>query len=90
MLNFTEEIKSEIIKNFSGGRTAYLAALSAFIRTSGSLVKSGGDYGFELSTESELSAHFFADMAENVFDYNNRVVYQNAYRKAQCHQRHIV
>lgn len=67
MLNFTEEIKSEIIKNFSGGRTAYLAALSAFIRTSGSLVKSGGDYGFELSTESELSAHFFADMAENVF-----------------------
>ena len=67
MTNFTEEIKNEIIKNFTGGRPCALAALSAFIRTSGSLIKSGGDYGFELSTESELTAHFFAEIAEQYF-----------------------
>ena len=67
MTNFTEEIKTEILKNFSGGREQCLSALSAFIRTSGSLVRSGGYYGFELSTESENTAHFFADMLENVF-----------------------
>lgn len=65
MVNFTEEIKTEIIKNFPGGRPCAIAALSAFIRTSGSLVKSDGNYGFELSSESELTAHFFADIAEN-------------------------
>lgn len=67
MISFTEEIKSEIIKNFTGGRPCALAALSAFIRTSGSLIKSGGDYGFELSTESEYTAHFFADIIEHHF-----------------------
>ena len=66
MTNFTEEIKTEILRGFSGGREQCLAALSAFIRTSGSLLKSGSDYGFELSTESELTAHFFADAIENV------------------------
>ena len=67
MTNFTEEIKTEIIEKFSGGRGEYLAALSAFVRTSGSLIKSGADFGFELSTESELTAHFFAEMLESVF-----------------------
>ncbi len=67
MTNFTEEIKTEIIKNFSGGREEYLAALSAFVRTSGSLLRSGDCYGFELSTESELTAHFFAEVLEGVF-----------------------
>ncbi len=66
MTNFTEEIKSEIIDTFKGGREEVLAALSAFIRTSGSLIKSGSTYGFELSTESELTAHFFADLAVDV------------------------
>ena len=67
MTNFTEEIKTEVIKNFSDDRQCGLAALSAFIRTGGSLIKEGGQYGFELSTESELTAHFFCDIIENVF-----------------------
>ena len=68
MTNFTEEIKTEIIKNFSGGKEEYLAALSEFVRTSGSLIKSGADFGFELYTESEQTAHFFSDMLESVFN----------------------
>ncbi len=67
MTNFTDEIRTEIIKNFTGGREVCLAALSAFVRTGGSLIRSGDSYGFELATESELTAHFFADMLENVF-----------------------
>ena len=67
MANFTDEIRTELIKNFSGGREVCLAALSAFMRTGGSLIRTGGSYGFELATESELTAHFFADMLENVF-----------------------
>ncbi|MCD8041388.1 MAG: DNA-binding protein WhiA [Clostridia bacterium] len=62
--NFTEEIKTEIIKNFAGGRDNSLSALSAFIRTSGSLLVENGVYGFELSTESEITAHFFAEITE--------------------------
>ena len=65
MTNFTEEIKNQIIENFSGGRAQKLAALSGFIRTSGSLIKSAGNYGFELSTESERTAEFFAETIES-------------------------
>lgn len=67
MANFTDEIRTEILKNFTGGREQCLAALSAFVRTGGSLIRTGGSYGFELTTESEATAHFFADMLENVF-----------------------
>ncbi|MCD8371998.1 MAG: DNA-binding protein WhiA [Clostridia bacterium] len=63
--NFTEEIKAEIVNNFVGGRQNSLSALSAFIRTSGSLIIENGVYGFELSTESQLTAHFFAELIEN-------------------------
>ncbi len=67
MTNFTEEIKTEVIKNYAGDRQCGIALLSAFIRTGGSLIKEGGQYGFELSTESELIAQFFCDLIENVF-----------------------
>ncbi|MCD7729475.1 MAG: DNA-binding protein WhiA [Clostridia bacterium] len=66
--NFTEEIKAEIIKNFPGERQCSLSALSAFIRTSGSLLVENGFYGFELSTESQLTAHFFAELIERYLD----------------------
>lgn len=68
MANFTDEIRTEIISKFSGGREQCLAALSAFVRTGGSLIRTGGSYGFELTTESEQTAHFFADMIVDVFN----------------------
>lgn len=65
MTNFTEEIKTEIIENFTGGRDEILAALSAFIRTSGALITENGNYGFELYTESRAAADFFSEIIEN-------------------------
>ena len=41
--------------------------LSAFIRTSGSVLSRGGIYGFEIVTENERTAEFFTDILESVF-----------------------
>lgn len=43
------------------------AFLSAFIRTSGSVISRGGEYGFECVTENERTAEFLCDMLENTF-----------------------
>lgn len=67
MLNFTEEIKNEITSSDLGDRLCKLAALSAFIRTSGSVISRGGVFGFELVTENERTAQFFTDMLEEEF-----------------------
>lgn len=67
MLNFTEEIKNEIINCGFEGDCCKLAALSAFIRTSGSVLSRDGRFGFEIVTENERTAELFADMLENTF-----------------------
>ncbi len=67
MQNFTEEIKKEIISApVHSGRGA-VCLLSAFIRTSGSVISRDGVYGFEIITESEQIAEFFMSTAENIF-----------------------
>ena len=73
MLNFTEEIKNEIISTPVPSRKGALCILSAFIRTSGSVVSRDGIYGFEIITENERTAEFITDMAENTFGLNFNV-----------------
>jgi hypothetical protein len=68
-MNFTEEIKDEIMENGFNDRSCALAALSAFIRTSGSIVVHGGIYGFELVTENEKTADFFFHLIEENFGF---------------------
>ena len=67
MANFTEEIKEEIIFNGLNGFECKRAFLSAFIRTSGSVISRGGKFGFEIVTENERTADFLSDMLENEF-----------------------
>ena len=67
MASFTEEIKQEIISNGIEGRKCKLAFLSAFIRTSGSVISKGGNFGFEIITESESTETFLFEMLENYF-----------------------
>lgn len=58
MSNFTEEIKSEIMD--SGFREDMCPiALSALIRTCGSIISSNGWYGFELVSENEETIQYF-------------------------------
>lgn len=67
MANFTEEIKNEIMANGLSSDCCKLAFLSAFIRTSGSVVSRGGHFGFEVVTENERAADFLCDMLEQDF-----------------------
>lgn len=64
MQNFTEEIKNEITQTPIGGKCCKLAALAAFIRTSGSVVCKQGKFGFEIITENECTAEYFSDLLE--------------------------
>ncbi len=66
MLNFTEEIKNEIISSGAADDGAR-AILSAFIRTSGTVISRNGLFGFELITENEGTAEFFLNLLEEKF-----------------------
>lgn len=68
MATFTEELKNEIIRESVGGEPCAIAFLSAYIRTSGSIVVAGGNYGFEIVTENEKTAEFICELFEQVFD----------------------
>ena len=65
MFNFTEEIKNEII---SSAVTDYDAFLSAFIRTSGSVISKNGFFGFEIITENERTAEFVTSILEEYYN----------------------
>lgn len=67
MANFTEEIKNEIMDNGLERECCKLAFLSAFIRTSGSVISRGGNFGFEIVTENERTAEFLSEMLERDF-----------------------
>lgn len=65
MMNFTEEIKNEIIS--AAESSCGNALISAFIRTSGSIISRNGRFGFEIVTENEKTAEFITEILENKF-----------------------
>ncbi len=67
MNNFTGEIKREIMKNGLENACCKTAALSAFLRTTGSVIRAGDRYGFEFVTESEDVAAFFIEILEQLY-----------------------
>ncbi|MDE7379509.1 MAG: DNA-binding protein WhiA [Clostridia bacterium] len=68
MSNFTEELKNEIMQTPIGDECCKIAFLSAFVRTSGSIISSNGNYGFEIVTENERTAEFIIDLVDSVFN----------------------
>lgn len=70
MLNFTEEIKNEITSVTIDDRSCKLAVISAFIRTSGSVISRSGELGFEIITENESTAEYISDLLESSFGLN--------------------
>ncbi len=70
MTNFTEEIKNEIIKAPVDDECCRIAFLSAFIRTSGSIVSRSGEFGFEIITENEGTAEFICNLFDVTFGIN--------------------
>lgn len=73
-LNFTEEIKREIVKAGFDNACCKTAALAAFLRTAGSIVKSGPNIGFEFITESDFIAEFFIGYLEDLFGAELQIV----------------
>ena len=73
-LNFTEEIKREIVKAGFDNACCKTAALAAFLRTAGSIVKSGPNIGFEFITENDFIAEFFIGYLEDLFGAELQIV----------------
>lgn len=67
MNTFTEELKNEIIRNGIENDLCRTAFLAAYVRTSGSVLITNGNYGFEIVTESERTAEFVCDVFEATF-----------------------
>ncbi len=66
-MNFTSDVKKEIIARGISGGAAKKAALSAFVRTSGQLFLQEGKPVFSIVTETENVAEFFMDLFERAF-----------------------
>ena len=72
--NFTGELKREIIKAGLENACCKTAALSAFLRTTGSVVGNGKGIGFEFVTESERVAEFFIGLLEDLYGAELKIV----------------
>lgn len=66
-MNFTSDIKKEIISRGIAGIAEKKAALSAFVRTSGQLFEEEGVPGFRIVTETENVAEFFTSIFGELF-----------------------
>lgn len=73
MQNFTEEIKNEITSTTVKSRKSKSAILSAFIRTSGSIISKNGCFGFEIVTENEKTAEYFTSLLEEEYGLHTTV-----------------
>ena len=73
-VNFTREIKREIVRRGIENACCRTAALSAFLRVTGSVLRSGPRIGFEFVTESERTAEFVIGMLEDLFGAELKVV----------------
>ena len=66
-MNFTSDVKKEIISRKIAGNAEKKAALSAFVRTSGQLFAEEGKPGFRIVTETENVAEFFTSLFSELF-----------------------
>ena len=73
-VNFTREIKRELVRRGIENACCRTAALSAFLRVTGSVLRSGPRLGFEFVTESERTAEFVIGMLEDLFGAELKVV----------------
>ena len=65
-MNFSEEVKNEILKKRFSAASEKKAFLSAALKTAGTLSLTGGKIGFEISADNrampEVFAKYFADV----------------------------
>lgn len=81
-INFTGEIKRELVKKGFENACCKTAALSAFLRVTGSIVRSAEGIGFEFVTESERVAEYFIGLAEELFGAELQIVQAGTDRRS--------
>ncbi len=81
-INFTGEVKRELIRNGFENACCKTAALSAFLRVTGSIVHSSEGIGFEFVTESERVAEYFIGLAEELFGAELQIVQAGTDRRS--------
>ncbi len=67
-MNFTRKIKEELASVRYPSACCYVACLSAFLRTSGSIMTKGSQIGFSFFTESATTAAYFEEIMKDMFD----------------------
>ncbi len=73
-INFTGEIKKEIVRASFENACCKTAALSAFLRVTGSILRRGAWVGFEFITESERTAEYILGLLEDLYGAELQVV----------------
>lgn len=73
-MNFSSEIKREILAAEEENACCRVAFLSAFVRTSGSLKIKGRKMGFEVTTESAAAARYAADSVRALFGVEPKIL----------------
>lgn len=66
-MNFTKRIKEEITTVKFSSACCSLSCLSAFLRTSGSILTRGNNVGFSFFTESRSTAEYFTEIIWRMF-----------------------
>lgn len=66
-MNFTRRVKEELAAKAFDSDCCKLACISAFLRTSGSVVSDGRNIGFSFTTESASTAEYFKNLIETRF-----------------------
>ena len=66
-MNFTKRIKEELTANSFSSSCCEAACLSAFLRTSGSILTRDGQIGFSFFTENEKVAAFFNKIINDLY-----------------------
>ncbi len=67
MGNFTGEVKRDLIARTPENACCKIAAIAAYLRTSGSITSSASGLGFEIVSENERIAEYFLLLLESVY-----------------------
>ena len=72
-MNFTRQIKDELAEVKYPSTCCSLACLSAFLRTSGSILTRGESIGFSFFTERQSTARYFCGIIKGLYNLDGRL-----------------
>ena len=72
-VSFSEQVKSQILKNSFEQTCCKISALSAFVRGAGTLCVENGLLGFEAVTENKLACSYFNDIILSVYGESAKI-----------------